>query len=86
MTINGKWRLAIETPMGTQTPILELHQDGDAISGTISGEEGSGPIGDPKRNRRTVTWTTPIRKPMPMTLSFTAEILDENTLTGEPLP
>ena len=83
MAIDGKWRLTIETPMGVQTPVLTLKQDGDALTGALSTGDGAAPVTDPKLNGRTLTFSLPIKKPMPLTLSFSAEIHDDNTLSGK---
>jgi len=83
MAISGKWRLTIKTPTGPQTPIVELHQDGDVITGTISSPDGTGPIDTPSVQGPTVTWTNKVVKPVPATLTFTAEIHEDNSLPGK---
>lgn len=82
MTIQGKWQLAIKTPAGLQTPTVELLQEGDAISGIISSNEGTGPIENPRLDGKTVTWTNQAKKPVPATIEFTVHVNDDNTLTG----
>ncbi|MFC1921467.1 hypothetical protein ACFLYQ_07075 [Chloroflexota bacterium] len=38
MAIDGTYNVAISTPMGSRTAKLTLKADGDALSGSISGE------------------------------------------------
>jgi hypothetical protein len=35
MSVNGSWRLAIDSPMGKQDFSVELQRDGDALTGTL---------------------------------------------------
>ncbi|MCD7107793.1 hypothetical protein LRX75_01945 [Rhizobium sp. DKSPLA3] len=82
MAIHGKWQLSIKTPMGVQTPMVELHQDGDTITGSMSDATATGPIDNPKVQGTTVTWTNNVTKPVPALLEFTAHIQEDNSLTG----
>ncbi|MFE1602848.1 hypothetical protein [Methylobacterium sp. ID0610] len=82
MTINGKWQLSIRTPTGLQTPVIEISQVGDSVTGTISSPDGTGPMDNPKVDGATVTWTNNVTKPVPATLEFTAHIADDNSLSG----
>ena len=41
MSIEGKWNLKMQTPMGEQTPILTLAVKGNALSGTFAGARGT---------------------------------------------
>lgn len=83
MTIKGRWQLKIKTPVGLQTPIVELEQNGDAISGFMEDKGERGPIDNPKLDGRTVTWTNDTQKPVPATLKFTATIAEDGALTGK---
>lgn len=41
-SIAGKWKLAIETPDGNKLePLLAITQDGDAVTGTFTGDDGN---------------------------------------------
>lgn len=40
-SVEGKWNLKIQTPMGEQTPTLTLVAKGNALSGTFAGARGT---------------------------------------------
>ena len=44
-TISGKWALALETPNGTMAVELDLKQEGEAVTGSLTSEHASGKIG-----------------------------------------
>ncbi len=62
------WTLTIDAPMGKIPATLTLSADGQ--SGEMSGKSGSGPVGDLTNSGGTLSWTTKIDRPMPMTLTF----------------
>ena len=37
----GSWEMSIETPRGAMTQTFEFTQDGDVLSGTVTGRRGS---------------------------------------------
>ena len=43
MAVTGKWKLTINTPMGTQTPTLTINEDG---TGLLDGTRGSQALKD----------------------------------------
>jgi len=53
MAITGKWQLTINTPMGTQTPILTINADG---TGALDGARGSQKVDDMKVDGDSVTY------------------------------
>ena len=42
MSVSGKYKLSMQTPMGPQTPTLTLNEEGGKVSGNMS---GAGPMG-----------------------------------------
>jgi len=70
MAVDGKWNITIKTPMGDQNGTLTLKQDGDALTGSMSGAQGDAPIEDGKVEGDKLTWKSKITTPMPMTLEF----------------
>lgn len=42
--ITGTWDLAVETPSGAGNPVLEIKQEGNALSGTYIGAFGEAPL------------------------------------------
>ena len=42
MAVDGKWNIAIETPMGTRQAEIEIKVDGSTLTGTVDGDKISG--------------------------------------------
>jgi hypothetical protein len=53
MPVIGKWQLTINTPMGTQTPVLTVNADG---TGSLDGQRGSQNIQDLKIEGESVSY------------------------------
>lgn len=70
MAVNGKWNLTIKTPMGDQKGVLTLKQEGDALTGEMSGAAGATPIENGKVEGETLKWHAKVTSPMPITLEF----------------
>ncbi|WP_425408518.1 hypothetical protein [Hyphococcus sp.] len=70
MAVDGKWNLTIKTPMGDQTGVLTLKQDGDALTGEMSGPQGAAPIENGRVEGDTLKWDAKVTQPMPITLEF----------------
>lgn len=66
--VSGTWDATINSPMGEQKVTLTLNQDGDTVTGTASGAQGSAEIAEGKVDGVTFTWKQDITVPMPMTL------------------
>ncbi|MEQ8177645.1 MAG: hypothetical protein RIC52_17090 [Amphiplicatus sp.] len=81
MAVNGKWNLVIKTPMGEQKGVLTLAQDGDALTGEMSGAMGAVPIEQGKVEGDTLKWNAKVTSPMPITLEFAGK-LDGGNLGG----
>ena len=74
MSADGTWNITLQTPMGAQSSTVELVTDGNALSGTQSGNGESGPIYDGRIEGDTATWKVSITRPMSLTVTFTAKI------------
>lgn len=70
MAFDGKWNIEIASPMGVQKASIELKVDGDKITGTQAGAQGSSGL-EGKVSGDTATWSASVTSPMPMTLEFT---------------
>lgn len=70
MAIDGKWNLVIKTPMGDQTGVLTLKQEGDKLEGAMSGSQGEAPIENGRVEGDTLKWDAKVQQPMPITLEF----------------
>jgi len=70
MAIDGKWNLVIKTPMGDQTGVLTLKQEGDALTGEMSSPSGSAAVENGKVDGDALSWHAKVTTPMPLTLEF----------------
>lgn len=70
MAVDGKWNLTIKTPMGDQTGVLTLKQEGDALTGEMSGQAGATPIENGVVEGDVLKWHAKVTSPMPITLEF----------------
>ncbi|MGO8914599.1 MAG: hypothetical protein ACLQJR_01665 [Stellaceae bacterium] len=78
MAVDGMWKIAMETPMGTRNATLTLSSSGGALSGTMAGEAGSIDIYDGKVSGDQVSFKVDITQPMSLTLDFTAAIAGDS--------
>ncbi|GAB4525181.1 MAG: hypothetical protein Kow00133_13670 [Amphiplicatus sp.] len=78
MAVNGKWNLVIKTPMGDQQGVLSLNQDGDSLTGEMSGAMGSVPIENGRVEGESLKWSAKVTSPMPITLEFDGKLDGEN--------
>jgi hypothetical protein len=77
MSADGNWKITINTPMGAQEVNASITTSGDTFTGTTSGRMGDQKI-EGKVNGNTLTWSTNISQPMPMTLEFQATVNGDN--------
>ena len=68
--------------MGEQTGMLTLKQDGDALSGEMTGNMGAVPIENGKVEDGKLLWHAKVTSPMPITLEFTGAE-DGDTISGD---
>ncbi len=79
--IDGKYDVTTKTPMGDQKGTLTLVTDGNSLSGSLSGDQGSIDLADGAINDDELTWSASITSPMPMKLEFTAKV-EGDTISG----
>lgn len=53
MPVIGKWQLTINTPMGTQTPVLTINADG---TGSLEGSRGKQDVSELKVDGESVSY------------------------------
>ena len=70
MAIDGKWNLVIKTPMGEQTGVLTLKQEGDALTGEMVGNAGNVAVEDGRVEGDKLLWSVNVTSPMPVKLEF----------------
>jgi hypothetical protein len=73
MSADGNWKITINTPMGPQTVDAEITTSGDTFTGKTSSPMGSQDVSG-KVDGDTLTWSSAITSPMPMTLEFSAKV------------
>ena len=79
--LDGTWETVTNTPMGQQKATVTLQTDGDSLSGTMSGAQGTVDIKDGSVDGNTGGWKVSITSPMPMTLEFSATA-DGDAISG----
>ena len=81
MTVAGTYEVVTKTPMGDQKSTLKVNVSGDAFTGSNVGPMGSLDITDGKVDGQTISWSSKITTPMPMTLDCKATI-DGDAISG----
>ncbi len=79
--VDGTWNVTTNTPMGAQKGTLTLVADGDKLTGTMSGAQGTTDIQSGAVNGNDVSWKIDITSPMPMTLEFSGTV-DDDSISG----
>lgn len=79
--VDGQYDVTTKTPMGDQRGTLTLSSDGDSLTGTLSGDQGSIEIADGKIDGEDLSWSASITSPMPMKLEFSAKV-DGDAISG----
>ena len=82
MSADGTWNVTLNTPMGAQAGTLELATDGNVLTGTMSGPQGSMELENGTADGDNLSWTVNMTQPMPITIEATAEI-DGDEISGE---
>lgn len=77
---DGNWKITINTPMGAQEVSASITTSGDTFTGKTSGRMGDADISGTVAGD-TLTWSSAITQPMPMTLEFEATASGD-TMTG----
>ncbi|HEY4942080.1 MAG TPA: hypothetical protein VII56_11700 [Rhizomicrobium sp.] len=81
MSVDGKYNIVIQSPMGAQKATLELKAEGGALTGTQGGQQGSMAIANGKVDGNNVSWSISITSPMPMTLEHSG-VVDGDKISG----
>ena len=81
MSIDGSWKITVNSPMGKQESTLELAADGAVLTGKQSAQGNTSDIKDGKADGDKVSWSNSVTTPFPMTLEFTGTVAGD-TLNG----
>ena len=82
MSAEGTWNVTLNTPMGAQAGTLELATDGNTLTGTMSGPQGSMELENGTADGDSLSWTVNMTQPMPIAIEATATI-DGDEISGE---
>lgn len=82
MSADGTWNVTLNTPMGAQAGTLELATDGNTLTGTMSGPQGSMELENGTADGDSLSWMVNMTQPMPIAIEATATI-DGDEISGE---
>ncbi len=74
MSVDGSWKIIVNSPMGKQESTLDLTADGSTLTGMQAAQGKSQAIKDGKVDGDTVSWSNAITTPFPMTLEFAGSV------------
>ena len=80
-SLTGTWNLSIETPVGTQSAVLELTERNGIVEGIATGNGESTPLLDPVLDGNRLTLKQSTTRPIPLNLTFEV-FIDGDSLTG----
>lgn len=81
MSVAGVYDCVTKSPMGDQKSVLTLEVDGDTVTGSNVGAQGSLELEDGKADGNSASWTMNMTVPMPMKLEANVTV-DGDALTG----
>ena len=81
MSVAGVYDCVTKSPMGDQKSVLTLEVDGDTVTGTNAGAQGSMEVEEGKVDGNSATWVMNMTVPMPMKLEA-AVTVDGDDLSG----
>ena len=82
MSADGTWNVTLNSPMGAQAGTLELATDGNMLTGTMSGPQGTMELENGSADGDSLSWTVSMTQPMPITIEATATV-DGDEISGE---
>jgi len=82
MGADGTWNMTMKTPMGEQPGTLTLATDGDTLTGTMGGPQGTMELENGTVDGDNLAWTVNMTSPMPITIEATATV-DGDAISGE---
>ena len=82
MSADGSWNVTINSPMGAQQATLTLVTDGDSLSGTMAGAQGTQEFSGGKVDGDSLEWVVEMTSPMPMKLEISATV-DGDSISGD---
>lgn len=80
-SMDGSWKIVIESPMGDQQGVLTVKVSGDSFTGTFAAALGSAAVENGKVDGDTLRWKMKITVPLPTTIDCQATV-SGNSMTG----
>ena len=82
MSVDGKWNVTVNTPMGARPSTFVFEADGDTLNGHGETPDGDNQaIKNGKIDGDKLSWEYDITQPMPMTLEFDGAV-DGDSMSG----
>jgi hypothetical protein len=81
MSVEGVYDCVTQSPMGAQDSVLTVNVDGDTVTGTNEGAQGSMDLEEGKVDGNTMNWVMNMTVPMPIKLEASVTV-DGDQLTG----
>ena len=84
-SVDNVWDLTIKSPVGDQFSTLVLKSSGNTVNGhVLNKEHGNQLVIEGKvEGGKTLTWKCKLTKPVPMTLTYTAEVDKDQRIGGK---
>lgn len=89
MTVEGFWKVAVATPLGTRHTVLELYTEDGALRGVSRGEKEQLVLQDLRQEGDRLSWYQSITRPLRMDLVFDVVVNGDDmagTAKGGPMP
>lgn len=74
MSVDGDWKVTLNSPMGAQDATLSLSTEGASLSGKMVGAQGTQEFEGGTVDGNNLSWNVKMTQPMPMELEFAAEV------------
>ncbi|AEV86960.1 hypothetical protein ACWT_5941 [Actinoplanes sp. SE50] len=85
MSVNGKWQIVVNSPVGRQEAICEFEAEGAVLTGKCYSNDVVVEIQDGVVAGNQVKFVCKIKQPMPMKLSYTL-VINGDKISGEVKP
>ena len=82
MSVDGDWKVTMNSPMGAQEGTLTLKADGGSLSGTMVTAMGAQEFDGGSVEGDLLKWKVSLKQPMPMDLDFSATV-DGDSIRGD---
>ncbi|MBD3648177.1 MAG: hypothetical protein HUJ31_12170 [Pseudomonadales bacterium] len=81
MSVDGTWKTTTSGPMGSQDATLILQSNGNELSGSIAGPNGTQEFSGGTIDGDSLSWEVSLKQPMAIKLEFSATV-DGDDISG----